>query len=647
MALLSLDAPKVGNLAAWFLSFQGAEPGTRTPRQPITGDKTFAFDRYNAEITAVLPSGLTGGSFTIVIEGMTDEDYGSIQLASDEIRFARLYLGWADTNSSLAGYLASMIGISVAQAPPEELLVAILRVDSVSRKSGSRRYETTINARDWIYVQTARTWTTKDAITGTTRDEALNKLLKGPAGLRTGDYKIHPFKPNPAASPPPAPSPAPPVELKGETRVSDILNAQAKAMAAESACYGRGMLLLRDGVLNLGTRPIPLEGKAKELTLVNGLVEAEALSPTEPNPDPAPSEQKPVRQFKLTLKGRPDLKPGDVVKFDAPAEDTTTTQAGALGDLGGPLIPDLETFSNPVLLYVESVQHKLGRITSFITTLTGVEVTEGNEWDPPPPTQKIPDKATSGASSEMQAAQSIRQAMRTEVQGRSGTEVAEVRGVTVSGTAEPPGQTETLWRGLVSGDGHGYTARRGEIKRPSLSPVSAAPYVTPFAFGKCGLVLPRYPGSRVVVIHRDGNADDPLDVGALWPSGKGPDQATAGDWWLILPCEVTANERASIPDTATPADYTGKVTHDLIDADGNRVIELGELTVRVGRGKLQAAGARPARTTDQDSITIEHTAKGSKLVIKADGSIEMKGTDITLDASGKITLKASSGVEVQ
>jgi hypothetical protein len=654
VALLSLDPskPQVGNLAAWFLSFHSKAPGTEAPMLPLPGDKVFGFNSYNAEITAALPGGLSGGSFSITIEGMTDDDYKAIQQANEEKPFARLYLGWADTNASLGGYLASAIGISAAvagaQPPPEELLIAVLHVDSVTRKSGARRYETIIGARDWIYVRAARSWTTTEAVTGATRDEALKKLLEGTAGLRSSDYTFHGVTPNPAASPPPPPSPAPPVELPGEARVREILEEQAKAMAAESASYGRGMILLRDGVLHLGTRPIPLiKGDPKKLTLANGLVEAEALPPTEPNPDPAPGEKEAARQFKLTLKGRPDLKPGDVVEFDAPPEDVKSTQAGVLGGFGGPLIPNLDQFTNAVLLYVDSVQHRLGRTTGFVTTLTGVEVTKGKEWDPPPPTPALPDKHPPGANAELDAALAIRGAMQSELQCRAGTDVAEVRSVAVSGTAEPPGQTETLWRGLVPSDGHGYAARRGEIKRPSLSTASAVPYLTPFAFGKCGLVLPRYPGTRVAVIHRDGKSDDPIEAGTLWPSGKGPDQAAAGDWWLSLPSALAANQRTSLPDTETPAEYSDKVTQDLIDADGNRVIEVGELTVRVGRNVLRNAGVRPPRGQDQDAITIEHADGGAMLILKADGTVQIKGTNIELDAgSGQITLTASGGVNV-
>ena len=135
-------------------------------------------------------------------------------------------------------------------------------------------------------------------------------------------------------------------------------------------------------------------------------------------------------------------------------------------------------------------------------------------------------------------------------------------------------------------------------------PLDGVPYATPFAWGRCGLVLPRYPGTRVAAAFRNGDADDPIDVGALWESGQGP-ESEPGDWWLILPGDVPRRRRGQHAGRrAAPPEHTGKATNDLIDADGNRVIEVGGLTVRVGRTPA-AAGQRPAAATSRLS-PIEH-----------------------------------------
>jgi hypothetical protein len=146
---------------------------------------------------------------------------------------------------------------------------------------------------------------------------------------------------------------------------------------------------------------------------------------------------------------------------------------------------------------------------------------------------------------------------------------------------------------------------------------------------------------RIAMSYRNGQQDDALDIGALWQSGHGP-VSQPGDWWLSLPADLPTSKRASIGDNDTPQDYTGKVSQDLIDADGNRCIEVGELTVRVGKEQLRAAGTRPPDPSERGNVTIEHAKGGAKLVIKQDGSIEIVGKSITLDAgTGNINLKAN------
>jgi hypothetical protein len=149
-------------------------------------------------------------------------------------------------------------------------------------------------------------------------------------------------------------------------------------------------------------------------------------------------------------------------------------------------------------------------------------------------------------------------------------------------------------------------------------------------------VLPRYPGTRVFVEHRNGFSDDPVDMGALWKTGDGP-EAEAGDWWLTLPAEVAAGDRSTIADSKDPPKpYDKKVTNDLIDADGNRVIEVGKLTVRIGASKLGSAGTRPQAETE--TVHIEHE-KGSKITIDSDGNV-------TVESAAKLTLKAANDVEI-
>jgi hypothetical protein len=426
---------------------------------------------------------------------------------------------------------------------------------------------------------------------------------------------------------------------------------------------GRGMLLIRDGTLHAGPRPIPLSGEAKSLTEATGFIEAERVA-AEPDPEAGPTPPPPPgkRRFNLTLKGRPDIKPGDLVKFDPPSEEVMKTQssfgASLFGGLGASIadaaLPGLTDALGPnaVTLYVNSVKHSLGRTKGFATVVSGVEVAGANEkaWDAAPkdgPSEPVPATAPRLASSSASGAGAAAAAILTQAadaaRSRRFPEVGEVRRFNHSGgaAAEPPSQTETVWRGLIVPDGKENSARRLPVRRKEPSPVPGVSYLTPFAWGKCGLVLPRYPGTRVLLDHRNGEGTDAVDVGAFWESGKGP-TSEPGDWWLILPVGVAADKRQTLPDsTSPPSEHTGKATNDLIDADGNRVITVGELTVRVGQDGLTTAGTRPARAGDEGSVTIEHVAGGSKIVMKSDGTVVITAKNIEMTASENIKLTAA------
>ena len=106
---------------------------------------------------------------------------------------------------------------------------------------------------------------------------------------------------------------------------------------------------------------------------------------------------------------------------------------------------------------------------------------------------------------------------------RSGrrADIGQIRGANVDGSNRPA-QTERIRRAAFAGDGRRHGAVRFEVDPKRHTVFDDAPYATPFAFGKFGLVLPRYPGTRVLLVHRDGDSEDPVDVGALWTRGTAP-----------------------------------------------------------------------------------------------------------------------------
>lgn len=651
-ALNPADKVVVGNEAGWLLSFRDANDEVL---------REIGRDDYYADITASLPSGLEAGEYRFEIEGLTDKHYAEIArtgASPERAAFVDLYLFWRDTAATVTGYLKNLAGLTdlLGGLKSEELgdfLVTRLAVVSVTRKAGARRYLTTVTARERAFHLASRNLVCGEIDAAQPLEVA--RTIAERAGIDIETYAVEGAGPGDAAQI------CAPERGRGTRDTLDYLGGRIEQASGK---YGRGMLLNRDGVLHIGPRPIPLGADPLALHAGVGLIETEALAPvqTDPTYDPCDHGGAPAptrKQFKLTLKGRADIKPGHVVEFMPPEEDMSATGGswtGALGGMamaavGGGLLPSLglgELGPGKVTLYVHSVAHRQGRSSSFVTTVTGVALESldaawdtrnrrnqnGCEADAPEP-----------ASPAARAARAQRELIQRTLTSRTFAQVGEVRAVNVSGADEPPAQTVTLWRGLAPGDGGVNQSRRLPIQRPSDSVAEAAPYASPFAWGKCGLVLPRYPGTRVVVAHRNADRGEPIDIGALWESGQAP-ESHPGDWWLILPTEVPADQRRSLADDAAPQAPTGKATNDLIDADGNRVMEVGSFTLRFVTDKLAKAGTRPS-AAEPDAVTLEHAEGKSRIVMKKDGSIEIKGEKITLDAGGGDIVLKGAAVKVE
>jgi hypothetical protein len=644
---VTFGSGKVGHDAGWHLAFFTEPPGARIPKLSIgAGD-------YYAEINATLPAGLEGGTYSFVIEGITNAHYKvlhDVWSAKATRLYVDLYLYWRDTEGVL-GYLASVAGLtgtldSLAGTPPDEQRVARLVVTRLSRRVGTRRYEAMIEARERVFESLAQ------RLPRTASRATATELAVAVARELNVDSEQHPF----VATPPAGPTPRL-AALAGKKGITELTRLD-DAMRAESKRSGLSMYVIRDGKLHIGAgRKIPLDGQTKHLDAEGGLVHVEttAQSTVDQTADadelvavPLPSHL----QYSLTLKGRPDLRPGDAVSFADPFSDgtgglldpasalnATTTPSSfgeALAGLGRSLVGASEVVGGAATMYVTSVSHRLSRTEGFVTTIAGIGVQPGKEWDPVPepgspgtsPPAATPHDELAGAM------QDFVKAMQPE-----GLGVGEVRASNADGTGEPPGQTVDVWVGLTGHDGKPSRARRLAVDRDRKSRQDGVPTVSPFAWGKCGLVVPRYPGTRVVLAHAGNAPDDAVDLGALWESGHGP-EAQPGDWWLILPASVDPSLRRSIGDEDIPREPSGAATQDLIDADGERTIEVGRLTVRVKPNNLPPAGVRPDLPDPAERVTIEHES-GSRIVIKDDGDIIITSAkDLTLSTKSTLTLEA-------
>jgi hypothetical protein len=641
LSSIQSKAVQVGNDAWWVLEFYQVDGSGNFTGDPIT----FSSSDYYASIDATLPSNLEGGNYTIKIEGLIDSDYAKISESQKSRPVgAKLYLLWHDAITGAVSYLKNLTGISSALSASDlkDALVAQLYIAKVSRSLGTLTYDTEIHAVEWVWH--ALNMPIKEAVTVDTYAKAADEIGKrtgvtiltypvGAARMTNGDAGTEK-----RAMP------------KGRTYAS-ILRGMASALEVNLNRRGRGMLLIRDGRVHLGPRDYPLDGDVKDLAADNGLLEAKVDGSSEKDPSgPNPDGSSRRAHFSLTMKGRPDIKPGDVVRFDPATEDDAKTTPGIgaalAGALAGPLLPQLGfQAQGSTTMAVSSVRHQLGKAAGFSSEVKGVVIDDADHaWD------SLADKgSTERAKQEPpasdpanDAAGAIADHLNAWSDGLFSIDIGQVRAF-LSETDDPaatPSQTENVWEGLQPVDEGANGTRRLPID-PNHGLRFAMPYASPFAWGKCGLVLPRYPGVRVVMAHRKNMEDETIDLGALWESGSGPD-SKAGDWWLILPVGVDENSRDRIEDDASPSAHQGAVTQDLIDADGNRIIELGSLTVTVGKSKLKNAGERPSPADDQGSIAIRHSEGESEIVMLQDGTIRIKGAKISLEASGDIDIKGTN-----
>jgi hypothetical protein len=152
-------------------------------------------------------------------------------------------------------------------------------------------------------------------------------------------------------------------------------------------------------------------------------------------------------------------------------------------------------------------------------------------------------------------------------------------------------------------------------------PLSDKPIASPFAFDNCGLVVPVYPKMRSMLVHRWNEPEDAVAAGFVWTAEMTPPQNQAGDWWLCLPTQLDGDGKP-----------TGNTVDDLIQQDGQRVIQVKGLRITIGAGLLNSVGSRPTPGSDE-SLTIEADDNQTKLTFKA-GQIEMTDGTVTLTVGG-------------
>ena len=588
--------------------------------------------------------GLSGAGLTFELERVTRQDYESLAraleicTAAQVALIAEVKLGWSGSN--LFDFLALNRKITAdglfdagrfvvtdvtARVEGAQLRMTITGRDFITHRLSETRITNAAPSED--FVAAARAVLDQAGLSDTIEPAGFPIPIELPFGGGAAENKVT-------------------LQL-GQTALTQLQELAGEIEASENK-RGRDAILLRGGRIYLGVdRDIPTAGEAaKSLTVASGLLSVQLIGRQPKDPafafaDAPAGARPPMRRvFRIELVGAPDILIGDVVQVvPNPGDSLETGLVATLAAVVG-------VEEGEVSIYVSALTHRIGKNQGFKTTLTGVEIdpdsaapdaiwdvhTEGPLRDSPPPEVAISDGTPEGALalevSQLVARQLGRVALPT---------VAEIRShdLEMFSSGVIRGVRDNRSAGLTSN-----MVKFGVQLRTGQGAAEEVPYVTPFAWGPFGQVLPRYPGMRVMLDHRAGARRDPVDIGAVWHSSTsadagGPRSVQQGDWWLSLP--------AGVPDDyGTTSDLSqeimppqdAKSANDLTDKDGNRIIEVGQFIIRVGAAALGDAGARPQNGAEAEAqaIVIEQKDSGAKIVLDKDGNISFTGRRISFDA---------------
>ncbi|GAA3436234.1 hypothetical protein [Kutzneria kofuensis] len=328
-----------------------------------------------------------------------------------------------------------------------------------------------------------------------------------------------------------------------------------------------------------------------------------------PDQDPPPAVFSP--DTNITRQGRKDEQ-RDVA---APPVRGTSYELQVLGD------PSLHIGRRVRIDGVDADNLRLKSVTTSFT-LAGGYVCEVLAMD------AAATKLPTGAET---VTDSMHQMIRNTIADRPAVDVGDVTAYAKAGEGEQGGHRATLHYGQKPKPDVTTPSVDGEVDETRT--LHQKPLVSPFAWDRCGLIVPVYEGMRAVLVHNEGSVNDALAAGFTWSrqAGHAPPGNEPGDYWLCLPTGV---------DNGRPA---GKGVNDLTDATGRRVIQAAGLSITVGEDKLPDVGSRPEPPAAR-TFVIEHD-QGTKVAITDDGSVTVttEGKDITLgDGQASITISGST-----
>lgn len=309
--------------------------------------------------------------------------------------------------------------------------------------------------------------------------------------------------------------------------------------------------------------------------------------------------------FYFIVTGDPKLRPGQKVFANIESKVGNETQSFSKND------------QNQGEFRIHSLEHNLSMTGGYYCKGQAVKTCSDKECRD--------QQEALGLGNPDRIAQKLSQQGKDERRKNPSIEIASVKQYNIGEGGEAPHRS-TLYFGQNFDNAETQPSIRAEVEVKDNHLLLNKPIVSPFAWHKCGLVVPVYPGMKALLTHNLNLPDDTLVTGFLWSEKPNiePPKNHEGDWWLCLPIDFDSSK--------PPSDDT-KAANDLIANNGKRVIEVNGLKITVGTDKLSSVGTRPKEGEDNEFL-IEH--KKAKIKIAADGTIEM-----TADKEGGIVFKIS------
>jgi len=634
---LSANPEVVGFDAGWELQFLHGQSGL-----PMTSDPdklTVSRESYYGTITISRTAAFRAGQFSIAIDGLTDAEYGRLIDTDDRLPFVRIAIGWRDLGSGFTAALATYASLFAGTGDERYTFVMMGRIQRINRVAGTHRYRTEISGVDFQFHRLNHLQATA---LGDIRDEPISGYLERLCDQAGITQTFHPAGSTGSVL-------ADPIQVEGRT-IANCLSELALRSHIDGPNRDTPYFLRNDG-LHFGRWQAPVVEGAEEKVLAasQGLVEArpvlEERQDSTTSSDPLATTDPTTMQHDATLYGRPDIQIGDLVKLevDDPADLSRTLPESVMGGLGDMVMGVGEAFSGGsaespdyTSFAVVSVEHQLSRRQGFVTRL---------RLEPQPSTEQDSDDPRIAAQREIneqdRIAALLQQQRRSRAAAQQVMEVGEINRQSISSGNNRAAQRIDVQAGLQPLEQPNRPVKAARSQNPYQ--LVNKPYLTPFAFGKTGLVIPHYPGMRVLSHHYQGLGSDAVVGGCLWPEGQEP-ASQLGDWWLSLPVGVSSNEQVDDPSEATLPSNQTKASHDLIDGDGKRVIHVKGFKINVGNSLLPNAGTRPGDAT-AEVLEITHAGNNAKIKIDSSGNIEISTDgDMKLKAGGTMNLEANNVV---